>query len=328
MQTILGATGHIGRPLGAELSKYTDRIRLVSRNPQKVNPNDELHPADLLNPEEVVKAVEGSEIVYLTIGLPYRDHIWQKHWVPLIESVIAACKAAKAKLVFFDNVYMYAPDQIDGMTEDAVVNPATVKGQIRAEVARQVLDAHHSGSMQTLIARAADFYGPNCSSSVIHETVIVAASKGKTMRWLYDQSQPHNFTYTPDAAKATAQLGNDPEAFGRVWHLPSSEAFTGWEWMQKIWTSAGRSIAETPENRGRLYPQNRKHADAPPKMSTLGGFLMQTIGLFIPDLKSLHKMRYQYQNPYRLDDSAFTARYGWQATDADEAIGQILAALG
>ena len=41
LQTILGAGGAIGNPLAKELTQYTQRIRLVSRNPQKVNPTDE-----------------------------------------------------------------------------------------------------------------------------------------------------------------------------------------------------------------------------------------------------------------------------------------------
>ena len=47
MQTILGANGTIGSVLASELRSYTDKIRLVSRNPRKVNDSDELFPADL-----------------------------------------------------------------------------------------------------------------------------------------------------------------------------------------------------------------------------------------------------------------------------------------
>jgi uncharacterized protein YbjT (DUF2867 family) len=37
MQTILGANGTIGSVLAKELGAYTNQIRLVSRNPKKVN---------------------------------------------------------------------------------------------------------------------------------------------------------------------------------------------------------------------------------------------------------------------------------------------------
>ena len=42
MQTILGSGGTIGIPLARELKNYTDHIRLVSRNPKKINEEDEL----------------------------------------------------------------------------------------------------------------------------------------------------------------------------------------------------------------------------------------------------------------------------------------------
>ena len=46
-QTILGSGGSIGIPLAKELKNYTNEIRLVSRNPKKVNDTDELYPLDL-----------------------------------------------------------------------------------------------------------------------------------------------------------------------------------------------------------------------------------------------------------------------------------------
>lgn len=55
MQTILGANGTIGSLLAKELTAYTNRIRLVSRNPVAVNPTDELFPADLSDPAIVEK---------------------------------------------------------------------------------------------------------------------------------------------------------------------------------------------------------------------------------------------------------------------------------
>ena len=56
-QTILGAGGAIGIELAKALATYTTDIRLVSRNPKKVNLSDELFPADLTSSEDVFKAV-------------------------------------------------------------------------------------------------------------------------------------------------------------------------------------------------------------------------------------------------------------------------------
>ena len=60
MQTILGSSGVIGTELAKSLTQYTDKIRLVSRNPKRVNPTDQLVIADLTIFNEVLSAVEGS----------------------------------------------------------------------------------------------------------------------------------------------------------------------------------------------------------------------------------------------------------------------------
>ena len=60
-QTILGAGGAIGIELAKALPTYTSDIRLVGRNPKKINSTDELFKADLSNRDEVLKAVEGSD---------------------------------------------------------------------------------------------------------------------------------------------------------------------------------------------------------------------------------------------------------------------------
>lgn len=83
MQTILGSGGAIGIELAKALKQYTDEIRLVSRNPKKVNEADLLFAADLLNPKELEEAVKGSKIVYVTVGFPYSYKIWNEKWPKL-----------------------------------------------------------------------------------------------------------------------------------------------------------------------------------------------------------------------------------------------------
>lgn len=81
MQTILGANGQIAEELARELRRnYTTDVRLVSRNPSKINETDALVPADLLDARATGKAVEGSEIVYLTVGLPMDSRVWEERF--------------------------------------------------------------------------------------------------------------------------------------------------------------------------------------------------------------------------------------------------------
>ncbi|MEM9328425.1 MAG: NAD-dependent epimerase/dehydratase family protein, partial [Bacteroidota bacterium] len=233
MQTILGAGGAIGRELAKSLRDYTTQVRLVSRNPQKVNEQDQLISADLMDSAAVLKATEGSEIVYLTAGLLYDTKIWRSMWPTIMKNVVDACASHKAKMVFFDNIYMYPRDTVGRMTEENPIGPETKKGQVRAQIFRELMEAVEQGRVEALVARAADFYGPGILGvSVLTESVFKPLSEGKKASILGGVDFVHSFTYTPDAGKATALLGNTPEAFGEVWHLPTA----GNPWTMRQWT--------------------------------------------------------------------------------------------
>ncbi len=219
MQTILGSGGAIGENLARELLAYTNKIRLVSRHPSKVNPTDELVSADVRDPAQVDKAIEGSNVVYVTVGFEYKRKVWEKTWPPFIRSVIDSCSKHNAWLVFFDNVYLYDPNYIGHMTEETPIRPSSRKGKVRAEIAGMIMDAVSQGKLKALIARSADFNG--LKNSVLVETVPKNLMQGKKANWFASLHKVHTFTFIPDAAKATAILGNTPEAYGEVWHLPT-----------------------------------------------------------------------------------------------------------
>ena len=185
MQTILGAGGAIGNELAKSLVTYTKQIRLVSRNPKQVNKGDILLHADLTNSNQVMNAVEGSEIVYLTAGLKYNIKVWQSAWPVIMQNVIDACKKHNAKLVFFDNIYMYDPKYLDHLTEETPINPISKKGKVRAQLVKMIMDEVEKGNLQALIARAADFYGPGVKDvSVLIETAFKPLFNGKKANWL------------------------------------------------------------------------------------------------------------------------------------------------
>ena len=140
MQTILRARGAIGVELAKALTEYTTDIRLVGRNPKKVNETDTLFKADILNADELDKAVEGSEVVYVTVGFEYKLSVWQKSWPLFMTNLIASCKKHNAKLVFFDNIYMYDANHHNGMTEETPINPPSKKGKMEAKRAHVAVD--------------------------------------------------------------------------------------------------------------------------------------------------------------------------------------------
>jgi nucleoside-diphosphate-sugar epimerase len=306
MQTILGSGGAIATELAKALPKYTDNIRLVSRNPQAINDTDQTLSADLLDPIEVLKAVQGSEIVYVTIGFPYQLKIWRENWPKFIRSVIDACAQEKCKLVFFDNIYMYDVAYLGDLTEETPFNPPSKKGQIRAQIAEMIIQAYESGKINGLIARCADFYGPGIKqTSVLTETVFKPFSQGKKATWMGSVDHPHSFTYTPDAGKATALLGNTPEAYNQTWHLPTSaEPFTGKDYMAVIAKEMG-----TKDN-----------------YMTIPKFLIQVMGFFDPLMRELPEMTYQYTNEYFFNSSKFEQYFNSKPTPYLQGIKEVVAA--
>ena len=89
LHTILGANGSIASELLPILLQHNERVRLVSRNPKPVDGAERV-AADATSYEQVLKAIEGSDIVYLLIGLEYKIEVWREQWPKVMRNAIDA----------------------------------------------------------------------------------------------------------------------------------------------------------------------------------------------------------------------------------------------
>ncbi|MGF7139357.1 Rossmann-fold NAD(P)-binding domain-containing protein [Roseimarinus sediminis] len=301
MQTILGSGGSIGAELARVLPQYTSKIRLVSRNPKKINQNDELLAVDLSKRNNIFNAIKGSKIVYVTIGFPYRTKEWERLWPAFIHHVINACIFYHAKLVFLDNMYLYSPESYSCMTEDALINPPSEKGKIRAQVACKLSNQFTNPKIDLLIARAPDFIG--CNNSIFNALIYDRLKKGKKANWLINPKAVHNGIAPVDAAKALAILANDPSAYKQIWHLPSlHEKLNGEEWTQ-------------------LFAQ---HLHVSPRFKLITKSMLK-IGTYLkPILKELYDIRHQYEVDYFFDSTKFEKHYNYQALSAEQLIKSMI----
>ena len=300
LHTILGANGAIAKELIPVLQTNGQKIRLVSRNPEAVN-GTEIFRADMLNRDQVFQAVKGSDIVYLLVGLEYNTKIWKASWPVIMRNTIDACKAASARLVFFDNVYMYG--RVRGkMTESTPFIPVSEKGKVRAAIDEMLLREMNSASMKAIIAKSADFYGPNAAKTSVPGILIFdRMKKAKSAQWFVNASQPHSFTYTPDAARGLFILATNESAYGQTWHLPStSPALTGNEFI---------ALAA-------------KYMHAGARVQILPKWLIKLAGWFNPLMKELGEMLYQNEFPYEFDSSKFEKEFHFRPTSYEEGIKQ------
>ncbi len=298
LHTILGANGTIATELLPILQQNNEQIRLVSRSVKPVA-GAEVIAADLLNEEEVMKAVAGSGIVYLLVGLEYNHKVWQRDWPVLMRNVIKACKHANAKLIFFDNVYPYGIPK-GNITEDSPFIPVSKKGKIRTQIDTMLLNEMNSGNVDAIITRAADFYGPRVTDKSAPGILVFSRmKKGQTPQWLVNPDVPRTLSYTPDAAKAIYILSQHSEAFGKTWILPAVKpALTGRQFIAMA----------------------AKYMNGKNKVQVLPKWLIGIIGLFSPMMKEMHEMLYQDEFGYQLDSSLFEKTFNFVPTSYEEGI--------
>jgi nucleoside-diphosphate-sugar epimerase len=292
MITILGAGGTIGNQLLKLLAAKNQPIRLVSRDPSATVGTTETLAADLTDKEQTIRAVAGASIVYLLVGLKYDHKVWQEVWPRVMANTIEACKRAQARLLFFDNVYMYG--RVSGaMTEESPFNPCSKKGEVRARIATTLIDEWKSGALVAMIARSADFYGPDTRNGVPNLLVFEPFARKRRASWLVNDSVPHSFTYTPDAAQSLVQLAERATAWNQTWHVPAApNPLTGQEFV----ALAAKEFGVAPRYRVLSRP------------------MLRLAGLFDPLVAESYEMLYQSDSPYLFDSSKFAREFGFAGT--------------
>lgn len=297
MVTILGAGGSIADELVSLLAAKGIPLRLVSRHPRPLA-GAELHPADLTDREQTVRAVAGSKVVHLLAGLKYDLATWQEAWPRIMTNTIEACKRAEARLVFFDNVYMYG--KVSGpMTETTPYTPCSKKGEVRARIARMLVEQADAGNLTAIIARSADFYGPGRVNGAPNKLVLEPLAKGRKPSWLVDATVPHSLTFTPDAARGVAMLAERDTTWNQVWHLPT---------------------APDPPTGEQFVAMAAREFGATPGIRVLGRPLLRVVGWFNIEVRESYEMLYQNDSPYLFDSSKFSREFGFAGTAYQDGI--------
>ncbi len=292
MITILGAGGAIGNELVKLLAAKKQPFRLVGRNPQPTLGATDIVAADLTDTDQTIRAVAGSSVVYLLVGLKYDHRVWQEMWPRIMSNTIEACKRAGAKLIFFDNVYMYG--KVSGpMSEETPFSPCSRKGEIRATIASMLIDEWKSGALTAMIARSADFYGPDTQNAVTNLLVFQPLARRRKASWLVNDAVPHSFTYTPDAACSLVQLVERTTAWNQTWHVPTTpDPLTGKEFV----ALAAMEFGVAPRHRVLSRP------------------MLRVAGWFDPLVAESYEMLYQSDRPYLFDSGKFAREFGFSGT--------------
>ena len=221
--------------------------------------------------------------------------------VPLLlkpqNAVIDLAEGSGAVLVVAENLYGYGPVTAP-MTEDMPLNPNTRKGKVRAEMHHSLMAAHAAGRIQVAIARGSDFFGPYVDGSAAGARAFAAVIKGKAVDYTGDIDAPHSYTFVRDFGTALALLGTDPRGIGQVWHVPNAPTVSSRTFFEKAFGLTSRI----------------------PKFRKMGMIEMKLLGLFVPPLKEMVEMIYEFEKPFVVDHSKFAAVFGDISTPLEAAL--------
>jgi nucleoside-diphosphate-sugar epimerase len=298
MITILGSGRVIANEMVKLLSEGKEPVRLVARNPRQVTGAEELVPADLTDKGQTINAADGSRIVVLAAGLKYDHKVWVEQWPRIMNNAMEACKRAHAKLIFFDNVYAYG--KVEGaMTEETHFNPCSKKGEVRAKIASRLINEWKCEALTGMIVRAADFYGPDAPTGVANVLVFDPLAKKQKASVLVDDSMPHSYSYTPDAARSVVMLAGSESAWNQTWHV---------------------ATAGNPPTGEEFAAMAAKEFGADSKYRVLSRRMVRLVGVFKPVVREIYEMLYQNDSPYLFDSSKFAKAFGFSGTPYAEGI--------
>ncbi|NNJ08859.1 NAD-dependent epimerase/dehydratase family protein [Chloroflexales bacterium ZM16-3] len=300
IHVVLGS-GPLGIATAEALLRRGHTVRIINRSGKAEAPaGAEVVQADLYDQASVQAVAEGAAAVYQCAQPGYAE--WVAKFPPLQTAIIAGAAAAGAKLIVAENLYMYG--QVDGpIHEDLPYAAHTRKGQVRAQMAEQVAEAHRSGRLRTASARGSDFYGPGVLGSSLGERVFLPALSGKAAQATGRLDLPHSYTYIGDFGETLAILGEREDALGQHWHIPSAAPLTQRELITMIYQELG----------------------VEPKMSGMGRMMMVIGGLFIPEARETVEMMYEFERPFIIDSSRCEAAFGQQPTPLADGIRRTLA---
>lgn len=299
---ILGAAGAIGHSTGAELRRRGIPFRAIGRGGKKLegafSGQAEIRAADINDPDQTARALEGCDTVIYAVGLPYPEH--KLHPVLMRKAIDAMRRAGVSRMALSSSVYAYGAPQAERVSETHPRQPRTRKGRYRKEQEDAALEVDGKGGLRSLVLRLPDFYGPHATLSLADQA-FQGALAGKAANWIGPTDRPREFVFVPDAGPVLLDLIEREDSFGQAWNFGGPETITGQEFIDEVYRAAGRA----------------------PKFRRVGPAMLKLAGLFNAELRELAEMYYLAETPVILDDSKLQRHLGGlRKTRYDEGIGR------
>ncbi len=298
---VVFGTGPLGMSVVRELVRRGQRVRVINRSGSAAVPAGvEVTRADAYEHAQTVDITRGAAVVYQCAQPGYAE--WAQKFPPLQTSILNAAAANGAKLIVGENLYMYG--RVHGSIHEALpFNATNRKGTVRAKMAQELIDAHKAGKVRMATARGSDFYGPLVLGSGMGEVTFGRILAGKSAQIIGDPDQPHSYTHIDDFGRTLVTLGARDDALGQAWHVPNAPAISTRAMLEMIAAEAGQTL----------------------KIQKAGALMLTVVGLFVPDLREMKEMLYEFEEPFVVDDTRARSILGLDATALADGVKETVA---
>src|SRR6266498_3713154 len=281
---VVYGSGPVGTAVVEMLLERGQRVRVVTHSGKRrhLPPQVEVVAGDATDGADAQRVCADATHVYNCTNPP-DYHRWPTQFPPLQRGVLEGAAASSAKLIVMENLYLYGPHGGVPMTEAMPQRGQGSRSTTRIAMAQELMEAHRSGKVRAVSARAADLFGPHVAESLVGARLFGPALAGTKVPLLANPDLPHSLTYIRDVGRAMVTLGEDDRALGQAWHVPNAPVVTLRQFVR---------------------------------------LMLPLMGLFVPSLRGLEENIYIAYEPYIVDHNKYAQMFGDHATPLHEAIGE------
>lgn len=281
---ILGTHGRFGSAACHAFAKAGWHVRAQTRRGGYVGPNGvEGVQVDALQGNALRHAAQGIDVIVNALNPSYTE--WEKLARPLAANALAAAKASGALLMFPGNVYNFGKALPSALHLDTHQVGNTSKARIRIEI-EQELHAAAADGVNSVVVRAGDFFGGAGRGSWFDLVITKSLAKGKLV-YPGPTNLPHTWAYLPDLAETFVRLAEmRAQLHGAMCFHFAGHAPTGAELHQAMEAASGQLL----------------------RLGHLPWRLIQLAAPFSPMMRASLEMRYLWQRPHVMEDSALRAQ--------------------
>ena len=304
---ILGAAGRVGQVLVKTFADAGWNVRAQARKTLPAalvnHPCVQAVRCDATDVAALTRAAQGTTAIVNALNPPYTE--WERLALPLADAALAVAKASGALLMLPGNVYNFGRELPPLLTPTTPERGDVPKARLRIEMEARMAAAASAG-VDSVVIRAGDFFGGPGTGTWFDMGLAPKLAKGK-ITYPGNPRIAHAWAYLPDLAQTFVRVAEKRTQLSGHHRLHfAGHTLTGEDLKWALEAQTGRTL----------------------RLGNLPWAFIKLASPFMPMWRELLTMRYLWERPHALDDSALRALIGSVPhTPLPQALRAALAAL-